>query len=128
MLDPIVIVLALLSAGAGRLVAQEMPDTFQNLQIFPEDISKDQLKKAMKGFTAALGVKCTYCHILDEYDKDEKEHKLVARKMIKLVDFMRQNADTYFKEDTETELIACATCHHGEAELEVWEPDDDDWP
>jgi len=127
MLVPVV-VLVLFSIAAGPVAAQEMPDTFQNLQIFDPEISKDDLKAAMKGFTAALGVKCTYCHILDEYDKDDKEHKLVARKMIKLVGFMRQNADTYFKAETETELISCATCHRGEAEIEAWSPDDEDWP
>ena len=118
----------LMLSPSAPVAAQEMPDSFQNLQIFDPEISKDDLKAAMKGFTASLGVKCSFCHVIDDYDNDEKEHKLIARKMIKLVGHMRANAETYFKEGTEVELISCATCHRGEAEIEAWAPEDEDWP
>ena len=32
-------------------VAADMPDTFQNLQVLSEDITKDELKGIMNGFT-----------------------------------------------------------------------------
>ena len=115
-------------------VAADMPDTFQNLQVLSEDITKEELKGIMNGFTEQLDVKCTFCHILDEYHKDEKEHKRVARDMIRLVQHLRDERDTWFpKEDeeeehAETEVLSCWLCHRGSAEVERFAPDeDDDW-
>lgn len=51
---------------------------FTNLQVLPKDISKDALDTVMHHFTAALGVKCNYCHVFNqdtrkmEFAKDDK--------------------------------------------------------
>jgi hypothetical protein len=112
----------------SALPAQDLPDKFQNLQVLPSDISKEDLKETMEGFTEALGVKCTFCHILEEYEKDDQEHKLVARKMIKLMQTMRKNQKEFFKDGTPETKISCWTCHRGESEIpEYTEDDDDDW-
>lgn len=108
--------------------AQESEEGFQNLQILDPNITKDELKPIMDGFTEMLGVKCTHCHILDEYYKDDLEHKVAAREMISLVGYLRQNASTYFKDDLNPNDITCWTCHRGEAEPKPFVPeDDDDW-
>jgi hypothetical protein len=36
---------------------------WQNLKILPQDISKNGLDSVMDHFTAALGVKCGFCHV-----------------------------------------------------------------
>ena len=109
-------------------VSAEVPDTFQNLQLLPADITKAELKGIMNGFTEQLGVKCTFCHTLDEYHLDDNKHKVIARDMIRLVENLRENVGTYFPKDTEPGKIACWTCHRGEAEIEPFEPDEgDDW-
>jgi hypothetical protein len=114
--------------GRVELASQELPDEFQNLQILDKDISKDELKAVMTGFTAQLGVKCTHCHILDEYEKDDKEHKQKARKMLQLIAYLRQNAESYFGPEMDREKLSCWTCHRGEAEVTAFTPeDDDDW-
>jgi len=119
--------LAVLTISVGpRLAAQDLPDEFKNLQIFDPDISKDDLKATMKGFTEGLGVKCTFCHELEAYDKDDSEHKVAAREMIRLVDHLRASKETYFPEDTDDDLLGCWTCHRGEAEIEAYSGDDDD--
>ena len=123
--------LALALAPDGR--AQEIPDEFTNLQVLPEEVSKDELKEIMTGFTEQLGVKCTFCHVVGEYhrdDNDDKRHKLVARQMIGLVEHMRQNQDLYFKKGTELNQIGCWTCHRGEAEIDGFFPEEEDeeWP
>jgi hypothetical protein len=122
--------LALLLALAPDSRAQEIPDEFSNLRILPESIAKEELKGIMTGFTEQLGVKCTHCHVLGEYHKDENEHKLVARQMIRLVQHMRENTELYFKEGTELNQIGCWTCHRGEAEIDGFFPEeeDEDWP
>ena len=118
------------STAPKSTFAQELPDEFQNLKILDPDISKDALKEIMTGFTEQLGVKCTHCHVLGEYHKDDNKHKDAARKMINLVQYMRENAATYFKKDVEPNQIACWTCHRGEAEVEGYFPEeeDEDWP
>jgi len=123
------IILAALGTGAvvqPRLVAQDIPDEFENLMLLDENISKDDLKATMKGFTEQLGVKCTFCHDLDSYASDEKEHKRIARGMIRLVQHMQENTLEYFKEGTEPNQTGCWTCHRGEAEIEGFAPEDED--
>ena len=124
-----ILALALLTTLAGpRLAAQDnLPNEFKNLQILDPDISKVDLKATMKGFTEGLGVKCTFCHEIKAYDKDDSEHKVAARQMIRLVDHLRETKETYFPEDTEDDLLRCWTCHRGEAEIETSSDEDDDW-
>lgn len=114
--------LALALGAPAALRAQKIEGPFKNLQVLDKNISKDQLKKTMDGFTDQLGVKCTHCHILDQYEKDDREHKREARKMLQLVQFMRANKAKYFKEDVRDDQIACATCHRGKAEPEEFVP------
>ncbi len=114
---------------AGLLNAQDMPAEFTNLQVFDPEIEVEELKEIMNGFTDQLGVKCTFCHILNEYEKDEIEdntHKIQARRMIRLTQYLNENAGLYFEEDVDLELLTCGTCHRGEAEVEVFSADDDD--
>lgn len=95
---------------------------FENLQVLPKDISRDDLRATMDGFADQLDVRCSYCHVRDDYPNDEKEHKQVARRMLKLVLFMRENTGEYFKEGINPQDINCWGCHRGKAEPERWVP------
>lgn len=109
----------LLAASSG--VVSAAPE-HKNLQVLDKNISKDDLKKTMNEFSEALGVKCSFCHIPDQYEKDDRKHKLDARKMIKLVQHMRAMKADYFKVSTKAEEINCAVCHRGKAEPEPFVP------
>lgn len=68
------------------------PPPFENLQVLPEDIPRQELIDTMKGFTRALGVRCSHCHVgegddLSTYDfpSDAKGEKRAARVMIEMV-------------------------------------------
>ncbi len=112
----------------AELVSQELPEEFQNLQVLDKNITADELRAVMETFTAQLGVKCTQCHILDEYHKDDREHKQKARKMLQLLDYLRQNAESYFGPEMDPEKLSCWTCHRGQVEVTAFTPeDDDDW-
>jgi Photosynthetic reaction centre cytochrome C subunit len=118
-----------LLATRGDVVADDLPDTFQNLQVLPEDITKDELKGIMRGFTEQLDVQCTFCHVEDEYYKDDNKHKHIARKMIRLVQHLRDDRDTWFpkprKDAAEKpELLTCWMCHRGSAEVEPFVPEE----
>jgi hypothetical protein len=61
---------------------------FTNLQILPKDISEHDLDSVMHHFSGSLGVKCNFCHVVNEEAKkldaasDNKPEKNIARKMM----------------------------------------------
>jgi len=89
--------------GAPRAIhaqrARWVPPDPVNLKVLPKNISKDDLVRTMRGFTAGLGVRCVFCHKgeegqpLDTYDfmSDAKPQKDTARKMLAMV--MAINSD-----------------------------------
>ena len=87
----------LLIPAGGEAQEQE---GYTNLQVLPSDVSRGQLMSVMRGFTGALGVRCSTCHIGEEgqplstYDfaSDDKAAKLKAREMMRMV---RTINDTY---------------------------------
>ena len=46
-----------------RPARAQIPEKFENLQVLPKDIPRDTLLRVMRGFTAALGVRCDFCHM-----------------------------------------------------------------
>jgi len=116
-----IIVAAILAIGAGASWAQE-EEGFKNLQVLPGDIKRAELKATMEGFADQLDVKCSFCHVSDDYPNDEKEHKQIARRMLRLVMFMRENASEYFKDGINPQEINCWSCHRGRSEPEQWVP------
>jgi hypothetical protein len=79
---------------------------YKNIQLL-RGIPSDRLMKVMFAFKTSLGVDCTYCHIKDQFEKDDKAQKQTARKMIQLV------RDTNAKLGTATR-VTCFTCHRGQ--------------
>jgi hypothetical protein len=78
---------------------------YKNIQLL-KGLPSDRLMPIMFAFKSSLGVDCTYCHIKDQFEKDDKSTKQMARKMIKLV------------RDTNANLgsarVNCFTCHRGQ--------------
>jgi Photosynthetic reaction centre cytochrome C subunit. len=78
---------------------------YKNIQLL-KGLPADRLMPIMFAFKSSLGVDCTYCHIKDQFEKDDKSTKQTARKMIKLV------------RDTNANLgaarVNCFTCHRGQ--------------
>jgi tetratricopeptide (TPR) repeat protein len=109
----------LLIPAGGEAQEQE---GYTNLQVLPSDVSRGQLMSVMRGFTGALGVRCSTCHIGEEgqplstYDfaSDDKAAKLKAREMMRMV---RTINDTYLAELPDRRdpgvRVTCLTCHRG---------------
>lgn len=91
-----------LQAGSKEERAEQK---YKNIQLL-KGIPSERLMKVMFSFKASLGVDCTYCHIKDEFEKDDKPTKQTARKMIQLV------RDTNAKLGSTTR-VTCFTCHRG---------------
>ena len=72
-------------------------------------LKSEQVMPAMRSYTAALGVKCDFCHVQGDMASDENRHKVIAREMIS----MTQQINAHFSGG---QRVSCYTCHRGEAE------------
>ena len=73
-------------------------------------LQPSELMPAMRGYTKALGVECTFCHIEGNFASDEKQNKEIARKMIS----MARDINGRFPD--QKEHVTCYTCHRGATE------------
>lgn len=120
---------ALLLIGSVPVHAGLFDDP-SNLKVLPEDISSAELRDTMRGFAQGTGSRCSACHVgkveadLSTYDftLDDKEKKLKAREMIKLVrEINEQIAVAFPNTDQPLVKVTCATCHRGQEKPEMLE-------
>lgn len=96
----LVIVACIISIILFQAFTTSREPHFKNLQILPKDISGHDLDSVMHHFTAALGVKCNFCHVRNEsenkmdFASDDKPEKNIARKMMMMAIDINKN---YFK-------------------------------
>src|ERR1700693_2940408 len=70
------------------------PEKPKNIQVLPKEWPGSRLQPVMIGFTRALGVRCTYCHMGEEgkplgtYDfaSDDNPNKNRAREMYRMLE------------------------------------------
>jgi hypothetical protein len=92
---------------------------FHNLQIFPQNITHDELIANMRGFARALGTRCDHCHAANppgskeqfDFPSDSKPEKNVARAMMRMVH--SANNDYLVKVNPHGQMVTCNTCHRG---------------
>ena len=122
---------ALLAAVATAQTPTAPPPApqFKNLQVFPKDISRDQMMSNMKLFAQSLGVRCVHCHVGEEgkplstfdFPSDAKKEKQVARKMLKMVH--RINSEDFGVKDFKGVKVTCFTCHRGSTKPLTFPPE-----
>lgn len=114
------------------------PARAKNLEVLPKNTTADQLRATMTGYTRALGVRCSHCHVGEEgqplstYDfpSDRNPHKQVARGMMKMVKEINEELDEIRAESMRPRAggrghhhgaarppihVECFTCHRGVA-------------
>ena len=125
------LVAVVLATPAHPVVAQ-IPERFENLQVLPKDIHRDTLTSIMRGFTAALGVRCQFCHVERaaaaggggggggggglnfDFQKDDKDNKRTARVMMRMADSINTRFLASIPErDNPPTNVSCITCHRG---------------
>jgi photosynthetic reaction center cytochrome c subunit len=79
---------------------------YKNIQVL-KGVPADQLIPAMQFVTASLGVQCDFCHLENAFEKDDKETKQTARKMMRMM--FTINKDNF---DGHQE-VTCYACHRG---------------
>jgi len=105
-----------LFAACLNLGAQQQPQPpasvrtaeqqFKNIKVL-QATPADQVVIGMHVIEESLGVNCEYCHVANDFPKDDKEPKETARKMIRMV--MDLNKNSFSEEQT----VTCYTCHRG---------------
>jgi photosynthetic reaction center cytochrome c subunit len=100
-----------LGAQSAQAPAQEKTaaQVYKNIQVL-KDIPASQLLPGMRYITTALGVRCDYCHVRDNFPSDDKQPKQTARKMMTML--FAINKDNF---DGRGE-VTCYTCHQGNHE------------
>lgn len=84
-------------------------EVYKNIQVL-KDVPANQLVPGMRYITTALGVKCDYCHVKDNFPSDDKRPKQTARQMMTML--FAINKDNF---DGRSE-VSCYTCHQGHNE------------
>lgn len=119
---------ALVVFGFGLMIIASLSFTedkprYKNLKILPKNTDKYQMDSVMHHFTAALGVKCNFCHEFNQEQKamdfasDKIDHKRIARQMMTMTNKLNKK---YFdvkdsKSLTATLEVTCYSCHNGKA-------------
>jgi outer membrane lipoprotein-sorting protein len=91
---------------AGATPVKLAPEVFKNIQVL-KDLPADQLQPAMQFIAASLGVECSFCHVQGANDKDDKQPKLTARKMMQMTMDINKNSFNGNRG------VTCYSCHRG---------------
>ncbi|HKR58573.1 MAG TPA: c-type cytochrome [Pyrinomonadaceae bacterium] len=109
-------------AGKEQMPAETV---FKNIQ-FLKGVPAGRLLAVMKiGYSRSLGVTCTHCHVVDQWEKDDKPTKQTARDMAQMVRTINNDLLKNIKNlKSESPVINCTTCHRGQTKpaLDLAEP------
>jgi photosynthetic reaction center cytochrome c subunit len=94
------------AASGAPGAAKTAGEQFKNIQVL-KDIPAGELIPSMQFMAGSLGVDCEFCHVHGAFDKDDKEEKQTARKMITMMFAINKD---HFGGERE---VTCNTCHHG---------------
>src|SRR5947208_14671424 len=79
---------------------------YKNIQVL-KGVPADQLIPAMQFIAASLGVQCDFCHLKNAFEKDDKETKQTARKMMRMMlAITKENFDGHRE-------VTCYACRRG---------------
>lgn len=86
----------------------------KNLKILTGE-SPEQLQMTMRAFAAALGQRCTFCHVQGDFASDDNPKKETARMMLT----MAREINSKFPDGKRH--VTCYTCHRG-SDIPATEP------
>jgi tetratricopeptide (TPR) repeat protein len=104
----------------GAAAQWQWPERAQDLRALPADFPPERLSAVMRGFTSALGVRCSYCHVgeegqpLESYDfvSNANPNKDRARAMYRLLGTVNDQLSEIEPSGARVNMW-CHTCHNG---------------
>ncbi|MGE0127034.1 MAG: c-type cytochrome [Blastocatellales bacterium] len=95
----------------AQAAEQTMEQKYKNIQVL-KGLPASQMRPMMNYISGALGVNCAFCHVRTgdqmEFDKDDNNHKKIARRMIQMTMDINKNS---FQGRMQ---VTCYTCHRGD--------------
>lgn len=105
-----------LSSQIAGKESQPAEQVFKNIQ-WLKGVPAGQFLRIMNGgYSRALGVSCTHCHVEQDFASDEKRPKRAAREMAvmhRAINEQLKKMENLKTPKTENRAINCATCHRG---------------
>jgi hypothetical protein len=99
-------------------------EVFKNILMLKQMPAARLLKVMELGYSRSLGVNCTHCHVPDQWDKDDKLAKPIAREMITMMGSINNDYLKKIKNlKSESPVVNCTTCHRGQIKPELNLPD-----
>lgn len=99
-------------AGQETKPAEEV---FKNIQLLKGMPAGRLLRVMEMGYAKSLGVNCTHCHVIDQWEKDDKSTKQIAREMAEMARVINNDHLKKIKNlKSENPVINCTTCHRGQ--------------
>jgi len=88
---------------------------FKNIKILTGIPAGNLLKIMQMGFSQSLGTSCAHCHVIGQWEKDDKPNKQIARDMWNMD---RAVVSDYLKKieglKDRNPIVNCTTCHRGQ--------------
>jgi hypothetical protein len=99
-------------AGQENKPAEEV---FKNIQLL-KGVPAGRLLAVMRiGYSRSLGVTCTHCHVANEWEKEDKPAKQIAREMAQMNKSINNDLLKKIKNlKSESPVVNCTTCHRGQ--------------
>ena len=92
-------------------------DVFENIKLeWLKKVPAGRFLRIMnRGYSRALGVACTHCHVEQDFASDEKRPKLAAREMAEMHRTINDllGRMEHLEPKPEQRFINCGTCHRG---------------
>jgi hypothetical protein len=90
-------------------------EVFKNIQLL-KGVPAGRLLSVMEiAYSKSLGVDCTHCHVVDQWEKDDKPTKQIARDMAVMVRAINNEQLKKIKNlKSENPVVNCTTCHRGQ--------------
>lgn len=100
-------------SGKEQLPAEQV---YKNIQLLKGMPAQRVLAIMNRGYSNSLGVSCSHCHVVGEYDREDKPTKQIARDMSAMVTTINGTLLKNIKNLKSTEpTVNCSTCHNGRA-------------
>jgi Photosynthetic reaction centre cytochrome C subunit len=86
---------------------------FKDIRTFKGMPAGRMLRIMNVGFGASLGVGCKHCHVVGEWEKEDRRPKQVARDMWKFMHAINDSLQRIPNLESKDPGINCTTCHRG---------------
>lgn len=95
--------------------SQPAEAVFKNIQLL-KGLPADRLLRVMEvGYSRSLGVNCTHCHIVDQWEREDKPTKQIARDMAGMVQVINKDLLKNIKNlKGPNPVVNCTSCHRGQ--------------